>query len=129
VKQEVAAVTRMAMCPVTSGRVAHWAWSAQRRLGHTLRTHGITAVDHLPPPPTAGAPHRTTVSAVLKLTGATCLVQAGVLQRWDSAHAQPRPLVVGVTREPDGSIAAHAWLDGDESGEDFVELHRRSPPG
>jgi hypothetical protein len=41
----------------------------------------------------------------------SCLVNAIVVQAWDSAHGRRRDLVVGVTR-PDG-FRAHAWLDGD----------------
>jgi len=41
----------------------------------------------------------------------SCLVNAIVVQAWDSAHGRRRDLVVGVTG-PDG-FRAHAWLDGD----------------
>jgi Transglutaminase-like superfamily len=41
----------------------------------------------------------------------SCLVNAIVVQAWDSAHGRSRDLVVGVTG-PDG-FRAHAWLDGD----------------
>ena len=114
--------------PVVTLRVARWAWSASRRLARSLRTDGIDAIDRLEPPPAVAARHRSAVWAVLRLTGATCLVRSAVLQRWDAAHGRSRPLVVGVARRPDGAIAAHAWLDGERSGNGFIELHRR-PPG
>jgi Transglutaminase-like superfamily len=41
----------------------------------------------------------------------SCLVNAIVVQAWDSAHGRTRDLVVGVTG-PDG-FRAHAWLEGD----------------
>jgi hypothetical protein len=41
----------------------------------------------------------------------SCLVNAIVVQAWDSAHGRRRDLVVGVTG-PDG-FRAHAWLAGD----------------
>jgi Transglutaminase-like superfamily len=41
----------------------------------------------------------------------SCLVNAIVVQAWDSAHGLRRDLVVGVTGP--GGFRAHAWLDGD----------------
>ena len=41
----------------------------------------------------------------------SCLVNAIVVQAWDSAHGRRRDLVIGITG-PDG-FRAHAWLDGD----------------
>ena len=113
--------------PVVSLRVARWAWSAGQRLERSLRTDGIEAIGCFEPLPAAGGRHRSAVSAVLRLTGATCLVRSAVLQHWDAAHGRPRPLVVGVARQPDGAIAAHAWLDGGPGAEGFIELHRRPP--
>ena len=47
----------------------------------------------------------------LRRVGESCLVNAIVLQAWETAHGRRRDLVVGVTG-PDG-FRAHAWLDGD----------------
>ena len=127
-RRHARAVVLVTTHPVVSLRVARWAWAARRRLARSLRTDGIEAIGNLEPLPPAGARHRSAVSAVMRLTGATCLVRSAVLQHWDAAHDRPRPLVVGVARRPDGAIAAHAWLDGERSGNGFVELHRR-PPG
>jgi hypothetical protein len=80
------------------------------------------------PSPAGGANHRALVSVVLGLARATCLVRSAVLQRWDADHGRPLPLLVGVARNGDGRIEAHAWLDGERSGQGFVELHRRPPP-
>lgn len=77
--------------------------------------------------PAAVARHRPIVVAVLRLSGATCLVRSALLQRWDLDHGRPRPLVVGVARDPQGGYAAHAWLDGEPDGALFTELHRRGP--
>jgi len=107
--------------------VAGWTWSARRRLARSLPIDGIVALDRLAPPPEVAEAHRSTVSALLGLSGVTCLVRSAVLQRWDAAHDQPRPLLVGVMREPDGTIVAHAWLQGEAGAEGFVELHRRLP--
>lgn len=110
--------------PVTSARVAWWTWSEARRLGGSFRRDGIRAVETIPRPPAAAGSHRPTVSAILELAGATCLVRAAILQRWDAAHDRQRPLVVGVRRGSEGDFAAHAWLDGDPGADGFVELHR-----
>ncbi len=126
-RRDVRSAMLAAAYPLVSLRVARWAWSAGRRLERSLRTHGIEAIDGVESPPSVGARHRSVVSAVLRLTGATCLVRSAVLQRWDAAHDRPRPLVVGVARQPGGGIAAHAWLDGEPSANGFVELHRRPP--
>jgi hypothetical protein len=33
-----------------------------------------------------------------------------------------------VARNDGGTVEAHAWLDGEGSGQGFIELHRRPPP-
>ena len=127
-RRYVRAVVLVTSNPVVSLRVARWAWSARRRLARSLRTDGIEAIGNFEPLPAASPRHRSAVSAVLHLSGATCLVRSAVLQHWDAAHGRPRPLVVGVARQPDGAIAAHAWLDGEPDADGFIELHRRPPP-
>ena len=113
--------------PVVAIRLAWWAWSACWGLERSLRTEGIDAVDEVAAPPPAPARHRRTVTAAVRLAGASCLVRSAVLRRWDDTHDRPRSLVVGVRRNEGGSVAAHAWLDGERSGTGFVELHRRPP--
>ena len=119
---------RAAQSPVTSARTAVWAWSESRRLADSLRRDGMHGIDSIAAPPAAAAGHRSMVSAVLRLAHASCLVGSAVLQRWDADHGAARPLVVGVARDQDGGFLAHAWLEGQDDGADFVELHRR-PPG
>ena len=116
------AVTR----PVVSLKVAAWTWASVRALGPSLQTDGIEAVDRVRRPPSAPVGHRAAVDGLLTVMHASCLVRSAVLQRWDADHDRSRPLVIGVARE-DGRIVAHAWLEGEESGDDFVELHRRPP--
>lgn len=120
-------MSHIATCPVVSLRVAAWAWAARQRLERALPANGIGAIDGVPSPPVLAPEHRGTVSLVLRLTGATCLVRSAVLQRWDAAHDRRRPLVIGVARDAAGAIAAHAWLEGEPSTDGFVELHRRPP--
>ena len=87
----------------------------------------MDAMDHIRPAPDVDARHRRTVAGLLRVTGATCLVRSAVVQRWDADHGIPRPLVIGVSRDDDSGVAAHAWLEG-ERHDQFEELHRRPPP-
>ena len=109
---------------MASGRVAAWTWREGRRLADSLRCDGMSALDAIPRSPDVPAAHRPTVSAVLGLAGATCLVRSAVLQRWDADHDRPTTIHLGVTRGTDG-YSAHAWLDGEPDGDGFVELLRR----
>lgn len=113
--------------PSDALRVARWAWVEGRRLLRELHREGIEATAMVRPAPATEARHRPIVVAVLRMSGATCLVRSAVVQRWDADHGRPRPLVVGVTRDAQGGFAAHAWLDGEPDGARFVELHRRAP--
>ncbi|HUR22263.1 MAG TPA: hypothetical protein VMZ73_00160 [Acidimicrobiales bacterium] len=67
------------------------------------------------------------MTVILRLAGANCLERSAILQRWETDHDGGRPLVVGVARDAEGEIAAHAWLDGDREGDDYLPLHRRPP--
>ncbi len=113
--------------PVEWARVALWTWSQSRRLRAALIRDGTHAISAIGRPPAVSGRHRAVVTAVLRRVGATCLVSAAILQRWDADHDRPRPLVIGVERSPSAGFAAHAWLDGDDGNEDFVELHRLLP--
>lgn len=121
------AVVAAVASPLASARVAAWTWSEARRLPEPLARDGIRAIGLIQPPPPAADRQRRTVCTVLRLAGATCLVRSAVLQRWDADHAAGRPLVVGVARDREGGIVAHAWLDGEADGTEFIELHRRDP--
>lgn len=98
------------------------------RLGRALEDDGLDAVARIPGAPAVPEAHRAMVTRTLRLLGATCLVQSAILQRWDTDHGHPRPLVIGVARQG-GEFAAHAWLEGDWAPGEFVELHRRPAPG
>jgi len=87
----------------------------------------MDAIDGIPPAPGVDARHRRTVTGVLRATGATCLVRSALLQRWDADHGVARPLVIGVSRDDESGVAAHAWLEGERHAE-FEELLRRPPP-
>lgn len=106
---------------------AVWAWLEARRVRRLLHD-GLPqpGVVRRPPPLPDGG--RRAVVAVLHRTGATCLVEALVVQAWDAAHGRQRDVVIGVTSAKD--FHAHAWLDGDPrtSGEGFAELVRVPAP-
>jgi Transglutaminase-like superfamily len=121
------ALAAAARSPVASARVGVWAWTQSRRLRSSLLDHGIDAIDAIHPSPAVAARHRTAVAAVMKRTGASCLVRSALLQRWDADHGVPRPLVVGVARDSEAGVSAHAWLEGERHA-DFEELLRRPPP-
>jgi hypothetical protein len=113
--------------PVRCARVAQWTWSQSRRLCDALHYEGTRAISAIGQPPAAPGDQRDVVAAVLQRVGATCLVSAAILQRWDADHDRPRPLIIGVERSRSGGFAAHAWLDGDDGDQQFVELHRIRP--
>ena len=117
-------VSGAATAPVATVRVMAWTWTGTRGLRDELRGEGIDAVAAIAPSPAVDDRHRQTVSALLRLLGATCLVRAAILQRWDVDHGHPRDIVIGVARK-DAGVAAHAWLAGEGGGQGFVELYRR----
>ena len=119
---------RAASAPLATARVVAWTWSEARRLPDSLRHHGMAALDTVRRAPPVAAGHRSTVTVVLRLAGANCLERSAVLQRWETDHDVGRPLVVGVARDSEGEIAAHAWLEGEREGDGYLPLHRRPPP-
>lgn len=118
-------LVRAASAPLATARVAAWTWSEARRLPGSLRHQGMAAVDTIRPAPPVAAVHRSTVTVILRLSGANCLERSAILQRWETDHDGGRPLVVGVARDSEGEIAAHAWLEGDGDGDGYLPLHRR----
>ena len=118
-------LVRAARAPLATVRVAAWTWSEARRLPESLRHEGMAAVDTIRRAPPVAAGHRSTVTAVLRLAGANCLERSAILQRWEADHDGGRPLVLGVARDSEGEIVAHAWLDGEREGDGYVSLHRR----
>jgi hypothetical protein len=109
-------------------RAAWWAVRAQRRARQGLERQGLQCPPLLPPPRLrARANHG--VHAVLRRTGATCLVRAMVLQAWQASSGPAPDVVIGVTA-PSRGFRAHAWLDGEPAchNDGFEELTRlRSP--
>lgn len=115
-----------AVSPLRCLRVACWTVLAIRRLRRDLDAIGLEATSRLAHAPAAPVQQRRIVAALLRVAGATCLVRAAVLQRWDADHGRPRALVIGVAPSAGGYLA-HAWLEGERAG-GYVELYRRAVP-
>jgi hypothetical protein len=105
-------------------RAALWALRAHHRVRNTLSAVDLEGIE-IPAPPRLPDRARRGVEAALRRRGATCLMEAAVLQRWDAAHGRPRDIIIGVTSPSEG-FRAHAWLDGDPDGhlKEFQELLR-----
>ena len=104
-------------------RAAWWALRAVRVARRQLASGGLENLAVPAPPPLEPSAARG-VGAVLRRTDARCLVSAAVWQEWHRAQGSLRDLVIGVTA-PGQGFAAHAWLEGQPQGGDFVELSRR----
>jgi Transglutaminase-like superfamily len=92
-------------------RAAWWAVRTTRRTRRLLEAKGLDAAHPPPPPPPLPVEAERGMRGALWRMRESCLVNAIVVQAWDSAHGRRRDLVVGVTG-PNG-FGAHAWLDGD----------------
>ena len=95
-----------------------------RRVRRQLRAGELEDVS-IDGPPELGWTAGWGVDAVLRRTRTSCLERSLVLQRWLAARGEHRDVVIGV-RAPSASFRAHAWLDGEPSG-DYDELRRLSP--
>lgn len=110
-------------------RAAWWALRAVRKARRDLVQDGVRTV--VSPPP-RGLPwaSRTGVNGVLNRTNPTCLERALVLQTWLARHGRPYDIVIGVATDPDGTLRAHAWVDGETVGTEpaeYDEIHRIGP--
>lgn len=121
---KVAKVARR-LDPITWVAVV-WGFMALGGARRQLARNGLNGFILPRPPPLPRYARRGVVWA-LRRGGATCLMEAVVLQRWDAAHGWHRDVVIGVTVPSEG-FQAHAWLDGDLPCHDerFRELIRHS---
>jgi hypothetical protein len=102
-------------------RAAYWTFRALRKTKRALKRDGYQSVELTDPPQLP--PHaRRGVDAILRREPNTCLERSIVLQRWLAAHGTPLAIVIGVTSPTD--FRAHAWLEGEQTPDDFVELTR-----
>lgn len=110
-------------------RAAWWTVRSVRGVRRDLKRDGVRA--RVKPPP-AKLPwgSRTGVMGVLSRLSPTCLERALVLQAWLSAHRIHRDVVVGVARDPDGNVRAHAWIEGITHPNEYARysvIHRIGP--
>lgn len=103
-------------------RAAWWTYRALRDVRRQLRSRDVRTVA-LSEPPALPPYARHTISAVLRRERATCLEESLVLQKWLAAAGSPIDVVIGVSPTAD-LLDAHAWLDGDPSGDEYEELMR-----
>ena len=109
--------------PWAKVRAALWAAvalrSARRQLRRGARPDGVRLKA-----PRGGEEGLNGVLRVVRTVDNTCLERAVVLQHWYAAHGSRRVLFVGVTA-PSSGFKAHAWLAGEDVGEEeFMELLR-----
>lgn len=101
-------------------RAAWWAYRALSEARRQLPRRELAGVALSPPPPLP--PHASRgVSALLRRREHSCLEAALVQQRWLASRGERRDVIIGVT-SPVGGFDAHAWLDGDHTGQE-VSLH------
>jgi hypothetical protein len=105
-------------------RGAWWTLRSLRRVRRQLRNGALADVT-IDAPPELGRTAGWGVDAVIRRTPTSCLERSLVLQRWLAARGEPRDVVIGV-RAPSAGFRAHAWLEGEPSG-DYDELVRLSP--
>jgi hypothetical protein len=112
------------MPDVPTLRAALWTLLALRRTRRELKRGPVTEICVGRPPALPRSAARG-VRALLRRSDSTCLERALVLQAWAAAQGEARDVVIGVNGTGD-HFAAHAWLEGEPSGEQgpFRELMR-----
>lgn len=107
---------------------ATWAVASAAVLHRRLRRAPLADVRVPPPRPTPRPQDRHAIARALHLARVPCLPTALIWQEWHGRLGRPRDVVVGVRRDDDGTVGAHAWLDGDDPQGDFTALHRHRWP-
>jgi hypothetical protein len=107
-------------------RAAFWALRAVGTARRQLRRDGLNRIE-LPSPPRVPESASRGVQAALRRQPATCLERALVLQRWYAAQGRPHDVVIGVAGSSE-TFEAHAWLEGEDPGRDYLELSRVPAP-
>lgn len=92
------------------------ALAARRQLRRGRRPDAVV----LPDPPALPDKMTRTVMLVTRLLDNTCLERAIILQRWYAAHGERKSIWVGVS-SPSAGFRAHAWLEGETSGNEAFE--------
>jgi hypothetical protein len=115
---------RSVFAPVHDVRAGLWATREIRRLRGALARDGIS-VSVRRPPRRASRKSGRVVMLAARVTRATCLERSLLRQAWLRGRGTMRDVVIGVRSED--QFEAHAWLDGDADGVDYVEIHRIRP--
>jgi hypothetical protein len=107
-------------------RAAWWTLRAVRKAKRQLRNGRDYRDLAVPAPPRLVDSAERGVTAVLRRSRSSCLVQATVRQSWEVGRGRRRDLIIGVTPPSEG-FRAHAWLEGDpeSSSAGFSELARK----
>jgi hypothetical protein len=117
---------RRALAPVHAVNAGLWAARELRRLRGTLARDGVSASVRRPPRRVSRRSGRAVMLAA-RVGNATCLERSLLRQAWLGGRGTLRDVVIGVRSRDE--FQAHAWLDGDPDGVDYVEIHRiRSEP-
>jgi hypothetical protein len=108
------------MHALSSVRAMWWtlrsALAARRQLKRGRRPDAVV----LPDPPSLPDNMTRSVRVVTRLLDNTCLERAIVLQKWYAAHGERKSIWIGVS-SPSAGFRAHAWLEGETSGNEAFE--------
>ena len=115
---------RRAFAPLHDLRAGLWAARELKRLRVALARDGVRVTVGRPPRRVSRKSGKVVMLAA-RMTRASCLERSLLRQAWLRGRGTMRDVVIGV--RSDDEFKAHAWLDGDPDGVDFVEIHRISP--
>ena len=116
------ALRRQVFAPVHDLRAGLWATRELRRLrSGALARDGVRASVRKPPRRASRRSGKVVMLAA-RMAHASCLERSLIRQAWLRGRGTMRDVVIGVRSED--KFEAHAWLDGDPDGVDFVEIHR-----
>lgn len=107
-------------------RSFQWAWRGLRNVRRELNRNGgdtrVPLAVGLGPRGWAG------VRVAIALLRPTCLERALLVQSWIGGYMSPPDVVIGV-RKRNGTVEAHAWVDGRDPWFDstYEELARLTP--
>jgi Transglutaminase-like superfamily len=112
---------RRALAPVHTVNAGLWAARELRHLRTTLARDGVRSTVRRPPRRVSRRSGRVVMFAA-RVGNATCLERSLLRQAWLRGRGTLRDVVIGIRSQDE--FEAHAWLDGDPDGADYVEIHR-----
>jgi hypothetical protein len=104
-------------------RSFRWAATETRSIRRRVPSEGATA--RVPVPDLPAPRGWLGVRLAIAVLQPTCLERALVIQAWVAAYGNPPDVVIGVRRR-NGSVEAHAWVDGSDPWYDpsYAEIAR-----